>query len=219
MYYNIQELEAEVGNAKSRYHSSDGSDWVGAVVSLKALSDAYVAENRLEEASECIKGADVIIEQQKRKFKIPLVDLKQKPLTNLYYREISYWANKMRECKDALMDESLQIKYAKTVIALCEFLCLAGQYEVALLQFEDALRTILPQRNERIENHDLVYHVLVLMLKTAICAKEIDNDALSQRYSIMPFFCLSGLFMGKNDDLGIDWHYLTELCRELMSKI
>ena len=219
MYYNIQELEAEVGSAKSRYHSSNGSEWIRAVVSLKALSDAYVSENRLEEASECIKDADVIIEQQKHKFKLPLVDWTQKPLINSYFGEICYWVNKVEECKDALGEDSFQIKYAKTVNALCEFLCLAGQYDVALLQYEEVLRTILPPKNERIENPDSVYMVLVLLLKTAICAKETGNDTLSQKYSIMPFFCLAGFSMGKNNDLSIDWQYLTELCGELMGKI
>jgi len=183
------------------------------------LSDAYVSENRLGESSKCIKDADEIFEQQKNKFKLPLVDWVQKPLTNSYFKEICYWANKVEECKDAIGENSFNIKYAKTVNALCEFLCLAGLHDVALLQYEEALSIILPKSNEKIEDSNLVYMILVILLKIAICAKETGNETLSRKYCIMPFFYLAGFSMGKNNDMDIDWQYLTELCRELIDKI
>lgn len=214
--YNITELETTAKKARNKYHSSNGSNWLGIVVVLKTLSDAYAAENRIEEASGCVKEADEIIEQQKQKLKFSLFVSETRPINESYFKSISYWMNMAEVCTASKEWEDYPSKYAKTVNSLCDFLCAAGQYDVALLQYEEALQALYPKTKMDSDDPDLVYMTLVLLLKTAICAKELGDGKLSQKYTIMSFNYLAENTEKKTVDTSVDWQYVSELCRKMM---
>ena len=121
--YNITELETTAKKARNKYRSSKGLNWLGIVVVLKTLFDAYAAENRIEEASDCVKEADEIIEQQKQKFKFSMFVSEIRPINESYFKSISYWMNMVEECTASKECEDAPSKYAKTVNSLCDFPC------------------------------------------------------------------------------------------------
>lgn len=213
---NLSELETGVQNARDAYNSSKGDEWVRLVITLKALHDTYTAENRIVEAINCKKELDSVLEYIKEKFNVPLFESKKSILLLTYIKDICYWTNKVEECKKTLEHGGSPVQFAKTVNALCEFLCLTKLHDIALIQYEEVLHILLPTRNVKNNDRNTAYMIIVILLKSSICARETGNETLSKKYSIYPLMYIAEHSEEIANDTYFDWQYVAELCKELI---
>lgn len=221
MYTNshIVDLESKAKIAKRNYESSQGKEWVSHVLALKALSYAYSMGNRPKDATTCARKADIILKQEKVNIVASLFDSNTNASLIKYYDKIIYWEHKVGERKSVLGTEDSYLNYAKAVNALCEFLRLAGQSDIALLLYEDALQIIFPKISSN--NHDLneIYITLIMLLQASLCAIESGNITISRKYCVLPLLILAERSELWYNNKIINWDYIIDLSKELIEKI
>lgn len=217
--YNINELQEEVVLARSRYQASDGSEWVKLVLALKTLSEAYCADASYDQARECDRESDTILEKVKSRTSLPFQVQGSADSVLAYFDEASLWARKAEESRKELENGGSTTKYAKTVNALCEYLCMSGQSKIALLKYEEALQILLSRTIDKKAEREQMYLIIVILLKASKCALDLGDESLSRSYSVYPFLYLAENADKDNlDSSAINWSYVAELCKSLMNK-
>lgn len=217
--YNISEIQDEVAVARSRYLASDGAEWVRLVLALKSLSEAYCAQEMFDEAGACDKESNTILGKVQDRITSPLHLSQSTESVYAYFDETCHWAKKAEESRKALEEGGSPIKYAKTVNALCEYLCLSGQPKIALLKYEEALQVLLTKSTSNNLEREHVYLIIVILLKASECALDLGDEALSRSYSVYPL-----LYLAENveregwDTSSINWSYVADLCKSLINK-
>lgn len=217
--YNISEIQDEVAVARSRYEASDGSEWVRLVLALKTLSEAYCSQELFEEASTFDMEANTILSKVQGRITTPIHLPKNADSVYAYFDETCHWAKMAEETRKALEDGGSPIKYAKTVNALCEYLCLSGQPKIALLKYEEALQVLLSKSVSGNLEREHAYLIIVILLKASECALDLGEEALSRSYSVYPL-----LYLAENvekegwDASSINWSYVADLCKTLINK-
>ena len=178
--YNISNLQDEVAVARSRYEASGGAEWVRLVLALKTLSDAYRSQKLFEEADTCDKESCSILNKVQDRITSPIHMPKNTDFVS-FFDETCFWAKKAEECQRDLKDGGSLSKYAKTINALCEYLCLSGQPKMALLKYEEALHVLLSKPVDNKLEREHTYLIVVLLLKASECALDLGDEALSRR--------------------------------------
>ena len=216
---DISMLEKEAGTARSRYKSSKGAEWVRLVLALKTLAEAYRSQNLLEKAIRCDAESNKVLERIQQKTTSPIRVSENPESVLAYFDETNHWAEKAEESRKELENGGSTTKYAKTVNALCEFLCLSGQPKLALLKYEEALRVLLNGVHNNHEERERTYLIIVILLKASKCALDLGNESLARSYSVYPFLYLAENAEKENlDHSSINWSYVAELCKSLMNE-
>ena len=217
--YDIKDLQEEVVLARSRYQASDGAEWVRLVLALKTVSEAYCVEASYEQARECDREADTVLEKVKSRTSLPFLVQGTADSVLAYFDETSLWAKKAEQSRKELENGGSTTKYAKTVNALCEYLCISGQSKIALLKYEEALQVLLSRPFQGKEEREQMYLIIVILLKASKCALDLGDESLSRNYSVYPFLYLAENADKDNlDSYAINWSYVAELCKSLMNK-
>ena len=217
--YDISKLQDEVAVARSRYEASEGAEWVRLVLALKTLYEGYCSQGLFDDASACELESNTILEKVQNRIPSPFYLPKDTDSVYAYFDEACLWAKKVDENRRALEVGGSPIKYAKTVNALCEYLCLSGQPKIALLKYEEALQVLLSKSAGDNLEREHAYHIIVILLKASECALALGDDALSRSYSVYPL-----LYLAENvekegwDTSSINWSYVAELCKTLINK-
>ena len=218
--YNISEIQDEVAVARSRYEASDGAEWLILVLALKSLSEAYCAQEMFDEAGACDKESNTILGKVQDRITLPLQLSNNAESVYAFFDETSHWAKISDESKKALEEGGSPIKYANTVNALCEYLCLSGQPKMALLKYQEALQVLLTKSTANNMEREPVYQIIVILLKASECAMALGDETLSRYYSIYPL-----LYLAENkaeredwDTSSVNWSYVVDLCKTLINK-
>lgn len=215
---DITMLENEARTARSRYKTSKGAEWVRLVLALKTLAEAYRSQNLLKEAIRCDDESDKVLERIQQKTTSPIRISESSESVFAYFDETNHWAMKAEESRKELENGGSTTKYAKTVNALCEFLCLSGQPRLALLKYEEALQVLLNGAHTINEERERTYLIIVILLKASKCALDLGNESLARSYSVYPFLYLAENAEKDNlDSASINWSYVAELCKSLMN--
>lgn len=216
---NIKELVDEVTIARSRFQESDGIEWVRLVLALKTLSKTYRTHDMYDKAVECDRESNQILYKiQERTVSPVYISGDTEPVLDLF-DETYQWVEKVEESRKDLENGGSPIIYAKTINALCEYLCMSGQSQIALLKYEEALHILL----SKAEGHDLeseqAYLIIVILLKASECALDLGKELLSRSYSVYPL-----LYLAENvekegwNSSYINWSYVADLCKSLINK-
>ena len=217
--YSISELQEEVAAARSRHIASDGAEWVRLVFALKTLSEAYSSQGMYEDAAACDKESNAILGNVQDKNSSPFPLSKNEDSVLTFFDETNRWAKKAEESRTELENGGSPTKYANTVIALCEYLCLSGQTKIALLKYEEDLRVLLSKSPVNGVERELTYQIMVILLKASECALDLGNESLSRRYSVYPLLYLAEKADKDNwDSSSINWSYVADLCKTLINK-
>jgi hypothetical protein len=217
--YSISELQEEVVAARSRHIASDGAEWVRLVLALKTLFEAYSSQGMFEEAAACEKESNSILGNVQNRNSSPLPISKKDDSVLTFFDETNRWAKKAEESRTELENGGSPTKYAKTVNALCEYLCLSGQTKIALLKYEEALRVLLSKSPVNGVEREHTYLIIVILLKASECALDLGNESLSRSYSVYPLLYLAENADKDNwDSSSINWSYVADLCKTLINK-
>lgn len=218
--YSISELQEEVAAARSRHIASDGAEWVRLVLALKTLSEAYSSQGMYEDAAECDKESNAILGNVQNKNSSPLPLSKNEDSVLIFFDETNRWAKKAEESRTELENGGSPTKYANTVNALCEYLCLSGQTKIALLKYEEVLRILLSKSPSNGIEREQTYQIMVILLKASKCALDLGNESLSRIYSVYPLLYLAENNADKEnwDSSSINWRYVADLCKTLINK-
>lgn len=215
---DITMLENEARTARFKYKTSKGSEWVRLVLALRTLAEAYRSQNLLKEAIRCDEESNKVLERIQQKTTPPIRVPENSESVLAYFDETNHWAEKAEESRKELENGGSTTKYAKTVNALCEFLCLSGQPKLALLKYEEALQILLNRVNTNNEERERTYLIIVILLKASKCALDLGNESLARSYSVYPFLYLAENAEKDNlDSSSINWSYVAELCKSLMN--
>ena len=214
--YTIEILEEEAAIIRASYRESEGTEWVRLVITLKALIEEYASEKQYDKVVICSKEVDEVLSKVQVKKILPLDKPKHSESLNAYYGEISEWAKKVELCRSDLGEGGSFTNYANSIIALCGYLRLARQQDIALVKYEEAIQILLSSPLENEKHEDRIYTTILLFLNASISAHEIGDEKLSKRYGVY-----SLLYLVENADIN-DWgalmnrDYIVELCNNLI---
>lgn len=215
---DITMLENEARMARSRYKTSKGTEWVRLVLALKTLAEACRSQNLFDEATRCDDESNKVLDRIQQKMSSPIRVPENSESVLAYFDETSHWAEKAEESRKELENGGSTTKYAKTVNALCEFLCLSGLPKLALLKYEEALQILLNGVHNNNEERERTYLIIVILLKASKCALDLGNESLARSYSVYPFLYLAENVEKNNlDSASINWSYVAELCKSLIN--
>ena len=216
---DFEKLETEVEMAKEAYMASNNEDWLGYVVSLKALSEAYKSDNQIGKSLRCDREVQNVLEGKNMYMESMFTQLSEVDISSENFAKISEWAERVAECKKALSDGYPVTEYAKGVIALGEYLLLAQMPDVALVVFDEALGIILPASENNPDDTNIDYYAVVVMLRAAHCAMISKHKLLFKNYSLASLYYLANRLSGREPYNFQEWPYVTQLCKELIDKI
>lgn len=213
--YTIEILEEEADAIRSSYAKSGGIEWVRLVITLKALIEEYTSEKMFDKVAICNKEIDSVLKLVHDNRAVPLSVPQFSESVNTYYDEISEWAAKSEQCKNELGLNVSYAQYANSINGLCNYLCLAKQYDIALLKYEEALQILL---SISIPNGDeeYIFNTIVILLKASICALEVGNNTLSRHYGIYSLQFLTENMTKCNSFSKVRWSYVAELCEKMI---
>ena len=218
MIKNIEALKLDVEQAHSGYLNSDGKEWLKYILVLKMLYSAYCANNMLQNARDCRKELSSVMSRAQNKIPNPIPEGNNSVADSVAFEEILFWAGKEEECRKELEKGGSVNTYAKVINALCEYLCLAGERELALMKYEEVLGVLMEDDNNEKEAEDELYLIMVIMLKISECSREIRDENLSRYYSVYPLLYYAQK-AGKGQAVSetINWEYIAELCKPLVA--
>ena len=215
---DITTLKNEAQTARSRYKTSKGTEWVRLILSLKTLAEAYRSQKLFEEAIRCDDESNKLVDRIQQKMASPICAPEKSESVMAYFDETIQWAEKAEKSRKELENGGSTTKYAKTINALCEFLCLSGQPKLALLKYEEALQVLLNGVKNNNEERERTYLIIVILLKASKCALDLGNESLARSYSVYPFLYLAENVEKNNlDSASINWSYVAELCKSLIN--
>lgn len=216
---NIQDLERRAQSAKDCYYSSNGDEWLNAVVALRALADAYCSVQNKIEASNCFIEIKSILDHKKKNLELAPYMSTGISQIQRYLKDIDHWTGEISDMEDFLDDGESLSQYAKASLALCDILCLSGLKEESLVQYEETVEKLFSRYALINNNPDVEYVTIVTLLKTAICAMKVGDSSLSKKYCILPLLVISEKNKQMQESDAIDWHYVSDLCKEIIDKI
>jgi len=213
--YTIEILEEEADSIRSSYAKSGGIEWVRLVIALKALIEEYTSEKMFDKVAICNKEIDSVLKLVHDNRAVPLSEPQFSESVNTYYDEINDWAAKSEQCKNELGINVSYAQYANTINGLCNYLCLAKQYDIALLKYEEALQILLSKPIPD-DDEDYIFNTIVLLLKASNCALELGDNTLSRNYSVYSLQFLAENVTKCNLFSKVRWDYVAELCEKLV---
>lgn len=135
-----------------------------------------------------------------------------------FWGPISYWTIQEEKSRKDYQNGGSIAKYAKVVNALCEYLSLAEQYDIALELYRSVLTELRPDAQREGQEKGATYMTIVIMLKASICALDAGKDEISREYSTYPLLYLAENSNRIKEDSSIDWEYVRQLCKDLINK-
>lgn len=213
---SISELKDEVLRARKVYVGSEEKEWVMLALSLRELSDAYFKEKHYVKAAACREEYAIVIKKAGEKANdaniLPLLMTGQ---DYNCYDKTSKWAEIAEEYKKNLSDGASPVQYAEAVNALCEFLCVSGQYQMASIEYKEALNVLLTGSDEDVPGR--MNLLIVLSLRAAMCAIKQGDTKPVLDFSVLPLLYIATKG-GVADGEEIDWQFVEKLCVEILAK-
>ena len=140
--YSIMELEGTVLDAREAFIQSKETEWTKLVITLRALSEAYLSERRIEDATKSRQEADQILKKRHEMDTRHLCEENNRGRIVPFWNHISYWTIQEEKSRKDYLNGGSLTKYAKVVNALCECLLLAEQYDIALELYRSVLNEL-----------------------------------------------------------------------------
>lgn len=216
MMKDIEVFKLDAEHARLIYLDSDGKEWLKYILVLKMLYLAYCSNRMFENAKECKNKLSAVLRLTQNKIPIHIPVGNNPVADSIAIEDIMYWAEKEEEYRKELPNGGSIQKYSKFIIALCEYLRLAGESKLALMKYEEVLSILMENDNDTNEEGGL-YLKMVIMLKIAECSHELGNESLSRYYSIYPLLFYSQLASKGHNNLDtMNWDYISELCKSIV---
>lgn len=216
--YSIRELEQAALDAREAFIQSEEAEWTKLVITLRALSEAYLSESKINDATKSRQEADQILSKRHKVATFNLSKANNRGSIVSFWDPISYWTIQEEKSRKDYQNGGSIAKYAKVVNALCEYLSLAEQYDIALELYRSVLTELRPDAQREGQEKGATYMTIVIMLKASICALDAGKDEISREYSTYPLLYLAENSNCIKEDSSIDWEYVRQLCKDLINK-